>query len=76
MKISEIPYAETGADKDRDYRSYKIQFQGPPNTGLFTWKVYLVSDTFVGEEVTRDIAVRFLCCSLLIIGCSFLPSNA
>lgn len=58
MKISEIPYAETGADKDRDYRSYKIQFQGPPNTGLFTWKVYLVSDTFVGEEVTRDIALK------------------
>ncbi|PPQ71741.1 hypothetical protein CVT24_006505 [Panaeolus cyanescens] len=58
LKIGEIPYAGTGSDKDRDYRSYKIQFQGPPNTGLFTWKVYLVSDTFVGEEVTRDIALK------------------
>ncbi|PPQ88728.1 hypothetical protein CVT25_009686 [Psilocybe cyanescens] len=43
---------------DRDYRAYKIQFQGPPNTGLFTWKVYIVSDTFVGEAVTSEISLR------------------
>ncbi|PPQ88725.1 hypothetical protein CVT25_009671 [Psilocybe cyanescens] len=56
MKISDIPYSQPGAD--RDYRAYKIQFQGPPNTGLFTWKVYIVSDTFVGEEVTSEISLK------------------
>ncbi|KAJ3507822.1 hypothetical protein NLJ89_g6088 [Agrocybe chaxingu] len=43
---------------ERDYRSYKMQFQGPPNTGLFTWKVYIVSDTFVGEEAVREITLK------------------
>ena len=57
FKITDIPFSN--ADSDRDYRSYKIQFQGPPSTGLFTWRVYLVSDTFVGEEVVKDITVRF-----------------
>ncbi|KAF8960275.1 translocation protein sec63 [Flammula alnicola] len=56
MKITDIPYSRPG--DDRDYRSYKIQFQGPPNTGLFTWKVYVVSDTFVGEEATTDITLK------------------
>ncbi|KAF8319200.1 Sec63 Brl domain-containing protein [Amanita rubescens] len=35
-----------------------IQFQSPPNVGMFTWKVYVVSDTFVGGEVTRDITMK------------------
>ncbi|KAH9483171.1 Translocation protein sec63 [Psilocybe cubensis] len=56
MKITDIPYSQPGSD--RDYRSYKIQFQGPPNTGLFTWKVYIVSDTFVGEEATTEISLK------------------
>lgn len=55
-KITDIPFSN--ADSDRDYRSYKIQFQGPPSTGLFTWRVYLVSDTFVGEEVVKDITLK------------------
>lgn len=62
MKISDVPYSQPGAE--RDFRSYKLQFQAPPSTGLFTWKLYLVSDTYVGEELTRDISVRdFLCIS-------------
>ncbi|KAF8189741.1 Sec63 Brl domain-containing protein [Pholiota molesta] len=56
IKISDIPYSQE--DSDHDYRAYKIQFQGPPNTGLFTWKVYIVSDTFVGEEATKDISLK------------------
>lgn len=58
LKISDIPYSRS--DTARDYRAYKIQFQCPPNIGLFTWKIYIVSDTFVGEEATTDIAVSFL----------------
>ena len=57
VKITDIPHTED--DKERDYRSYKIQFQGPPNTGLFTWKVYIVSDTFVGDAATKDISVSW-----------------
>lgn len=43
--------------KERNYRRYKVQFQAPPNVGLFTWKVYFVSDTIVGEETCRPITV-------------------
>lgn len=66
LKITDIPYARLPhADADEallehDYRSYKIQFQGPPNVGMFTWKVYVVSDTFVGGDISRDITVSTL----------------
>ncbi|PFH46819.1 hypothetical protein AMATHDRAFT_68973 [Amanita thiersii Skay4041] len=64
IKITDIPYARLpGADADdalleRDFRAFKIQFQGPPNTGMFTWRVYVVSDTFVGEEVMKEISLK------------------
>ncbi|KAF8632412.1 hypothetical protein AX17_004853 [Amanita inopinata Kibby_2008] len=64
LKISDIPCArlpEANAETallEHDYRSYKIQFQGPPSVGMFTWKVYVISDSFVGEEVTRDITMK------------------
>lgn len=52
LRISDVP-----ARSVADYRSYKIQFQAPPTPGYFTWKLFLISDTFVGEEVAQDIAV-------------------
>ncbi|KAF8075961.1 hypothetical protein FPV67DRAFT_1649028 [Lyophyllum atratum] len=56
MKLSEIPLAQP--DHERDYRSYKVQFQAPQNVGVFTWKVQLISDTFVGEDSSRDITLK------------------
>lgn len=55
LKINEVPFRRTGSSTD--FRAYKIQFQAPQTTGLLTWRVYVVSDSFVGEEVVRDIAV-------------------
>lgn len=55
MKISDVPYAD--AEHPDVYRSYKLQFQAPPNIQEFAWKVYVISDTFVGEEISRDITV-------------------
>lgn len=51
IKIADIPVGP-------QYRLYKQQFQGPQTPGLFHWRMYLISDTFVGEEVSRDIMVR------------------
>ncbi len=51
LKITDVP---TGTD----YRSYKIQFQAPQSVGLFTWKVIVVSDTFVGDEASRDVVLK------------------
>lgn len=55
-KITDVPLSDPSVD--RNYRPFKVQFQGPPNTGLFTWRVYIISDTFVGEEVSADITVH------------------
>ncbi|KAJ3554071.1 hypothetical protein NM688_g3297 [Phlebia brevispora] len=56
MRITDVPI--TDGTSARDYRSYKLQFQAPPvqQTPLtLTWKLYLISDTFVGEEVSKDM---------------------
>lgn len=58
VKITDVPFSDPS--KDRNYRAYKIQFQAPQGVGLYTWKVYLVSDTFVGEETVKDIVVGVL----------------
>jgi translocation protein SEC63 len=56
LKISDIPLSR--AESDRNYRAFKIQFQAPQGTGMFTWKIHIVSDTFVGEDATRDITLK------------------
>ncbi len=64
LKITYMPKARLPhADADEAHlntiteHTYKIQFQSSPNVGIFTWKVYVISDTFVGGEVTRDITI-------------------
>ncbi|KAJ7089651.1 Sec63 Brl domain-containing protein [Mycena belliarum] len=56
LKVTEVPFRRTG--DAGDFRSYKIQFQAPQNTGLLTWRVYIISDSFVGEEATQDIIMK------------------
>lgn len=58
MRIFDIPFSNPS--KSRNYRSFRLKFQAPPGVGLFTWRIYIVSDTFVGEDVGRDISVRLL----------------
>lgn len=58
LKVSDVPYSNPKDAEDRDYRSYKMQFQAPPSPGMFTWKLYIISDTFVGEEIARDIVLK------------------
>ena len=41
FKITDVPFANPHVEHQRDYRSYKIQFQAPQNVGMFTWKVYM-----------------------------------
>ena len=69
-KITDVPLSDPSVD--RNYRPYKVQFQGPPNTGLFTWRVYIISDTFVGEEVSADITVYFSPLTFMVYSSTFL----
>lgn len=52
FKVSDVPYT------DFDYRMYKMQFQAPPNVGSYTWRVFVVSDTYIGDDTYQDITVR------------------
>ena len=57
MKVTDVPFGD--ATHPRDYRLYKIKFQAPPGTGLFTWRVIVVSDTYIGEDAAKDVQVCF-----------------
>jgi translocation protein SEC63 len=58
QKVSDVPLFDP--TRSRNYRSYKLKFQAPPGTGLFTWRVIVVSDTYIGEDAAKDLQVRFL----------------
>lgn len=58
IQVTDVPVANP--DLEQDYRTYKAQFQAPPNASTFSWKLFIVSDTFIGEEMTRDILVSQL----------------
>ena len=63
MKITDLPFSDP--TKTRNFRAYKLQFQAPQTVGMYTWKLFAVSDTFVGEDVVRDMVVRH-CLSLIL----------
>lgn len=50
MKISDVPLGPQN-------RLYRQQFQGPPQLGHNHWRLHLISDTFIGEEVTHEMEV-------------------
>ncbi|KAF7317954.1 J domain-containing protein [Mycena kentingensis (nom. inval.)] len=56
IKVTDVPFRRTG--DATDFRAYKIQFQAPNTTGLLTWRIYVVSDSFVGEEAHTDIIMK------------------
>ncbi|KAI0057746.1 translocation protein sec63 [Artomyces pyxidatus] len=56
LKITDVPFSHP--ERKRDFRSYKMKFQAPPSVGIFTWRVYLISDTFIGEDVSHDITLK------------------
>ncbi|KAF7289535.1 J domain-containing protein [Mycena chlorophos] len=56
LKVTDVPFRQTG--DSADFRSYKIQFQAPNTPGTLTWRVYVVSDSFVCEEAHQDITMK------------------
>ena len=52
FKVSDVPCMVS------DYRMDKMQFQAPSNVGSYTWRVFVVSDAYVGEGTYQDIIVR------------------
>ncbi|KAG8836210.1 secretory subunit [Serendipita sp. 399] len=50
FKFTDVPWSDPEAHPNRDYRSYKVQFQAPQQVGTYTLHLTFVSDTFVGED--------------------------
>jgi preprotein translocase subunit Sec63 len=40
-------------------RTIRMTFQAPPGPGLYTFQVYVMSDSFVGGDAQKDMRVRF-----------------
>lgn len=47
---------------DSAIRTVRMSFQAPPGPGLYTFQVYVMSDSFVGTDAQKDMRVR--CTSL------------
>ncbi|KDQ14189.1 hypothetical protein BOTBODRAFT_132671 [Botryobasidium botryosum FD-172 SS1] len=56
MRFSDVPYSDPS--RARNYRTYKLQFQAPPNPGAYPFQFHIVSDTFVGEHIQRDVILK------------------
>ncbi|KAI0313248.1 Sec63 Brl domain-containing protein [Amylostereum chailletii] len=56
MRITDVPFSDPSLA--RNFRSYKLKFQVPPSVGLFTWRVFVISDTFIDEDASRAIQLK------------------
>ena len=55
IQVSDLPY--TDPKKPRDYKTFKLQFQAPQGVGLYTWRIRFVSDTYLEEDIAKDLTV-------------------
>ena len=55
MKITDVTFSDS--TKTHNFHTYKLQFQAPQTAGMYTWKLFVVSDNFVDEDVVKDIVV-------------------
>ncbi|KAG8865289.1 secretory subunit [Tulasnella sp. 330] len=56
-RITDVPFANSGKAPN-DYRTYKLQFQAPPQVGVYTFQLVFVSDTYVGEDVKLFLPLK------------------
>jgi translocation protein SEC63 len=47
-------------------RTIRMTFQAPPGPGLYTFQVYVMSDSFVGTDAQKDMRVRLLSSHLFL----------
>ena len=45
---------------DKAVRTVRMSFPAPPGPGLYTFQAYVMSDSFVGTDVQKDLRVRSL----------------
>lgn len=45
---------------DKAVRTVRMTFPAPPGPGLYTFQAYVMSDSFVGTDVQKDLRVRLL----------------
>jgi len=64
IRISNIPLYDESRSP-HNYRTYKMQFQAPPQVAVYPFTVHFVSDTFVGEDVTRDLKLQVVDAAVL-----------
>ncbi|KZV78925.1 hypothetical protein EXIGLDRAFT_847034 [Exidia glandulosa HHB12029] len=58
MRFTDVPYSDPS--RRRNYRTYKMQIQAPPQAGTFMWRLVIISDTFIGEDIGRDLPLQIV----------------
>lgn len=56
FKITDVPFSDH--TKERNYRAYRIAFKGPVQVASYSWMFHVISDTFVGDELSVPLVVR------------------
>lgn len=53
----DVPFAEVDDDED-SIKTVRIQFQAPPQAGLYTFVVFFKCDSYVGSDFKREIKLK------------------
>ena len=56
IRVTDVPYCNTATDFKAD-RLYKLQFQAPPQVGSYGFQVHFVSDSFLWDDIRRNVTV-------------------
>ncbi|PWN26422.1 hypothetical protein BDZ90DRAFT_280462 [Jaminaea rosea] len=53
--VQPIKFSDVGPDK---LRTYTVQFQAPPNAGLYTFVAQIRSDSYLGSDASRYVQLK------------------
>jgi len=57
IRITNVPLSDDGRPS-HNYRTYKMQFQAPPQVSIYPFSVHIISDTYIGEDAIRDVKLQ------------------
>ncbi|KZO93774.1 DnaJ-domain-containing protein [Calocera viscosa TUFC12733] len=57
IRITNVPLSDESRPS-HNYRTYKMQFQAPPQIAIYPFSVHIISDTYIGEDAIRDVKLQ------------------
>jgi len=57
IRVTNVPLSDESRPS-HNYRTYKMQFQAPPQVSIYPFSVHVISDTYIGEDAVRDVKLQ------------------